>query len=326
MSVAFKSAAAAVLFRQPTVAPSRAGKGAEIRARIAANRAKRLGIAAAMKREAGVTEHTVHQWDDSGLAYLDTGRIVSPEGRKIVQLYTLAHECGHIFLHGHGDGDGYWLAGHIKEFEAECYAHQAFREHGMTLPRRLSKSGRDYVASWIAKDRAAGIAIDPRVKAYAAGRWSPYEPLRLVPPTWRIFRAAGAPVAAAARPGWWRSLFDGLRGAARPGPGRPAQGAPQGLAAEAATVLRLAGVWALNGTVFCHLALQIALAFHPMPDVFPRQPGQASWAGLVTAATGGLLLANLAVLWRTMTRRPRACAAGPGGSGMSGLANGEASA
>src|SRR5215510_10295496 len=34
-------------------------KGAEIRAKIAANRAKRHRIADAMKREAGVTEHTV---------------------------------------------------------------------------------------------------------------------------------------------------------------------------------------------------------------------------------------------------------------------------
>src|SRR5262245_24241704 len=187
------SVASAVLLRQPRVASPRKGngKGAEIRARIAANRAKRLGIAAAMKREAGVTEHTVHKWDDSGLAYLDTGRIVSPEGRKIVQLYTLAHECGHIFLHN--SGPGYTLPGHVKEFEAESYAHQAFREHGMTLPRRLSKWGRTYVASWIEKDRAANIPIDPRAIAYAAGQRSPYQPLRMVPATWEIFGAEAIP-------------------------------------------------------------------------------------------------------------------------------------
>src|SRR5262249_6772515 len=111
------------------------GKGDEIRAKIAANRAKRLRIAEAMKQEAGVTEHTVHQEDFGGLAYIGTGRIYSPEGRKIVQLYTLAHECGHIFLHN--SGPGYRLPGHVKEFEAESYAHQAFCEHGMTVPRRL---------------------------------------------------------------------------------------------------------------------------------------------------------------------------------------------
>ena len=143
--------------------PSRErNKGAEIRAKIDANRAKRLAIADAMKREAGVAGHNVHKEDFGGLAYIGTGRIYSPEGRKIVQLYTLAHECGHIFLHN--SGPGYWLPGHVKEFEAECYTHQAFREHGMTAPRRLSKWGRNYVASWIAKDRAASISIDPRAR------------------------------------------------------------------------------------------------------------------------------------------------------------------
>ena len=121
-----------------------------------------------MKREAGVTEHTVQKEDFGGLAYIGTGKILSPEGRKIVQLYTLAHECGHIFLHN--AGDGYWLPSHVKELEAESYAHQAFREHGMTLPRRLSDWGRRYVGEWVEKDRAAGITIDPRAVAYASGR------------------------------------------------------------------------------------------------------------------------------------------------------------
>src|SRR5262245_2991926 len=60
-------------------------KGAEIRAKIAANRATRLSIAEAMKREAGVAEHTVHKADFGGLAYIGTGRIYSPECRKIVR-------------------------------------------------------------------------------------------------------------------------------------------------------------------------------------------------------------------------------------------------
>jgi len=146
-----------------------------------------------MKREAGVTEHTVHEntEDLSGLAYIGTGRILSPAGRKIVQLYTLAHECGHIFLHN--SGPGYTFPGHVKEFEAESYAHQAFREHDMTVPRRLSSWGRKYVASWIERDRAANIPIDPRAIAYARGRRSPYEPLRMVPATWKIFRAEADP-------------------------------------------------------------------------------------------------------------------------------------
>jgi hypothetical protein len=289
----------------PRVAPPRGRKGPEIRAKIAANRAKRLGIAAAMKREAGVTEHTVHEWDDSGLAYLDTGRIVSPEGRKIVQLYTLAHECGHIFLHS--SGDGYRFPGHVKEFEAECYAHQAFRAHGMTLPRRLSRSGREYVASWIAQDRAAGLRIDPRVKAYAAGRRSPYEPLRMVPATWRILRAeraaaAAAAPAGAARPGWWPSPLEALCGACRRPLGRGRWGSPKGVASEASAVLCLAAWWAVCGTLACHLGLKVPQAYRLLPDVLAPQPDTATLAQLALALTGGLLLANLAVLWRTMTR------------------------
>jgi hypothetical protein len=37
-----------------------------------------------------------------------------------VQLYTVAHECGHIFLHN--SGSGYTFAGHVKEFEASSGA------------------------------------------------------------------------------------------------------------------------------------------------------------------------------------------------------------
>jgi len=127
-------ASSAVL--EPTTSLRGSSKGSEIRAKIAANRARRLRIAEAMKNEAGVTAHTVNEENLAGLAYIGTGGIYSLEGRKIVQLYTLAHDCGHIFLHN--SGPGYTLSGHVKEFEAESYAHQAFREHGMTVPSRFS--------------------------------------------------------------------------------------------------------------------------------------------------------------------------------------------
>ena len=181
-------------FEASTLEQPNRSKGEEIRAKIEANRAKRLAIADAMKREAGVTGHEVNKEDFGGLAYLGTGRIRSPEGRKILQLWTVAHECGHIFLHNSAPGCS--LPTHVQEMEAESYAHQCFSEHGMTLPRRLSKWGRSYVGSWIEKDRAAGIRIDPRVEAYDKGRRSPYEPLRFVPSTWKIF-AGEQPVRAA---------------------------------------------------------------------------------------------------------------------------------
>ena len=75
--------------------------------------------------------------------------------------------------------------------EAESYAHQCFKEHRMTMPRRQTEWGRAYVGSWVERDRAAGIRIDPRAEAYAKGLRSPYVPLRFVPSTWKIF--AGEP-------------------------------------------------------------------------------------------------------------------------------------
>src|SRR6516164_8606604 len=234
---------------EPSISSRGSTKGAEIRAKIAANRAKRLKIAAAMKDEAGVTAHAVNNENLAGLAYIGTGGIYSPEGRKIVQLYTLAHECGHIFLHN--SGPGYTLPGHIKEFEAESYAHQAFREHGMALPRKLSKWGRTHVGSWIEKDRAANIPIDPRAIAYATGRRSPYEPLRMVPATWKIFRAAADPTPStiAARLPRLHSLRTIVNRALQ----RLGQYVPKDLAGEALTLFRLAASCALHGTTVCLL-------------------------------------------------------------------------
>ena len=129
----------AILAREPSTSSRRTNKGAEIRARIAANRAKRLEIADATKREACVTEHTVHEEDFGGLAYIGTGKIWSPEGRKIVQLYTLAHECGHSFLHNSGPR---WPAPFApRPLQLLHYYYEAVRPspaHRYFRPRSLS--------------------------------------------------------------------------------------------------------------------------------------------------------------------------------------------
>jgi hypothetical protein len=263
--------------------------GDEIRAKIAANRAKRLAIAEAMKHEAGVTAHTIQKEEFGGLAYIGTGRIQSPEGRKITQLYIVAHECGHIFLHN--TGAGYWFAGHIKELEAESYAHQAFREHGMVVPRRMTQWGRQYVGSWIARDRAAGIAIDPRAEAYASGHRSPYEPLRMVPSTWQTFPGDG------------------------PRPVRPAARVlGNRLMNEARAVGRLVGYCLLWGYMAMQFALTpMMLKLYPdviPPDFFQADPGPYPnhRPERLAAVGGALLLANLAVMWRTLrgASRPQA--------------------
>jgi hypothetical protein len=221
-----------------------------------------------------------------------------------VQLYTLAHECGHIFLHN--SGPGYTFPRHVKEFEAESYAHQAFREHGMIMPRKLLEWGRQYVASWIAKDRAANVPIDPRATAYATGRRAPYEPLRMVPSTLTIFTADDAPGAPtiAARRSWAETLFNYVRGSvvSRLLQWFERKVADARLAREAFAVFRLAAGCTLRGTTACLLGLLIFQDFHPMQDVFPMRPVDMTWAELLTSLAGGLLLANLAVLWRMTTR------------------------
>lgn len=74
-------------------------KGTQIRARIAANAKKRLELAEAMKAEAGVEWHTLIRQQDGGLAWAERAQILAPAGENRVQLATLAHECGHVFLH-----------------------------------------------------------------------------------------------------------------------------------------------------------------------------------------------------------------------------------
>jgi hypothetical protein len=48
--------------------------------------------------------------------------------------------------------------------------------------------------------------------------------------------------------------------------------------------------------------MMIFQVFHPIPDVFPMQPGDVTLADSLTSVAGGLLLANFAVLWRATTR------------------------
>ncbi|MEW5964652.1 MAG: hypothetical protein AB1749_13960 [Pseudomonadota bacterium] len=151
-----------------------------------------------MKAEAGVGEHQINRRALSGRAYLDAGKIYSPEGRNIAQLYVLAHECGHIFLQRAG-GPGYRLPSHVKELEAESYAHQAFRHHGMRVPKHVTRHARSYVETWIKKDRAAGWRIDERAEQFSRGLRSPYEPLRDIPITWRRTGARSLPKPLAVR-------------------------------------------------------------------------------------------------------------------------------
>ena len=171
-------------------------------------------------------------------------------------------------------------------------------QSGMTLPRRLSKWGRSYVGSWIEKDRAAGIRIDPRVEAYDKGRRSPYEPLRFVPSTWKIF-AGEQPVPTLSKMQLFVDIRDRFN---QPNVISPAEDAQPTWLQELRELAALCRSHLLLGFAVAQMALFILEIFYPMPDVFPKQPGEVTWAELATAAVGGLIWTNLVVLWRTMTR------------------------
>jgi hypothetical protein len=255
-----KSARHAELHPNPT--------GKQIREKIATNRKKRLNIADAMKEEAGVTAHTVNTKNLDGLAHFDTGEILSAAGRNMRELHIVAHECGHIFLHSIG-GDGFRLPTHVKEMEAESYAHQAFRHHGMTLPRRRSDWGRRYVGFWIAKDRAAGMPIDPRAESYANGNRSPYEPLRMTPPEWQ------------------------------------SGGGTHGLRLwlnEASDLLIAVFRHIMLGTTAVFLILGALQIFDADMTLAPKQLNAFTSADRLAAYTGGVLWATVMVIWRTLTR------------------------
>ena len=281
-----------------------AAKGAEIRARIARNRAKRLSIAEAMKLEAGVTGHEVNTENFAGLAFLGTGRIFSPEGSNMMQLYTVAHECGHIFLHDKPPGSR--LATHVMEMEAESYAHQAFREHGMKLPEHFTAWGRSYVGSWIEKDRAKGIPIDPRALAYAQGTRSPFQALRRIPATWhrhvaegnrlpwtvRLARAKLARGLLSAKARCWSAVAPvGLALA-------PWLHRERALITEARALLRFALRQLYVGVMLSMLALSIASHHVPLPELVDPNYHHLKWQALVPIICGALLWTDLALALR----------------------------
>jgi len=94
-----------------------------------------LAVAEAIKAEAGVTHHRIvdPRCEDGcvifGLAFPQRKIIHAPEGRTPKDLYLLAHECAHVALrHDHQKPR------HVREYEAEMWAHVALHRHGVAVP------------------------------------------------------------------------------------------------------------------------------------------------------------------------------------------------
>jgi hypothetical protein len=170
------------------VAPSRASpnypsisthkNAARLQAARRAATARYLAIASALKAEAGVKGHVVRS-SLCGVANLSNGWIAAPEGRTRKQLYVLAHECAHVVMHAYGRHRG--KPAHVREFEAEMWAHLALHRHGVAVPRSMTASARTYVGRKIAQARKSGAHnICPVADAFARGM-----PLPRRVPTWR---------------------------------------------------------------------------------------------------------------------------------------------
>ena len=136
----------------------RPATGEELQARRRDAAERFLRIAAALKAEAGVRRHDVCK-ELRGLAWCRSGVILAPEGRTRKQLYILAHECGHVALK---HGSWRWRAPkprHVEELEAEQWAHDALRRHGIPVPKKMTSRARWYVGHWIAKDERNGVVV-----------------------------------------------------------------------------------------------------------------------------------------------------------------------
>lgn len=140
--------------------------------------AKLLNIAVAIKQES-----QVRRWTEATRAYARRRDIWCPAPRTLWKLYVWAHECGHVVLHGNRNCPR--TRSHVKEYQAELYAHDALRRHGLQVPNGYTASAKRYVASRIEHlvairrervvDRAAFNYCKPVLqsqtrRAYQAGR------------------------------------------------------------------------------------------------------------------------------------------------------------
>lgn len=92
--------------------------------------------------------------------------------RKLIQaprpvtrksLYIFLHECAHATLHMDCKKPV-----HVKEMEAEKWAHEKMRENGVSVPRSMTERAKQYVARKIRRAQRRGAKrIDPAAAAYA---------------------------------------------------------------------------------------------------------------------------------------------------------------
>jgi hypothetical protein len=78
----------------------------------------------------------------SGCCYHNSKRIAAPRPVTRKSLYIFLHECAHAHLH---TGNGR-IPRHVKEMQAEKWAHEKMRENGVSVPRSMTRRAKKYVA------------------------------------------------------------------------------------------------------------------------------------------------------------------------------------
>jgi hypothetical protein len=85
-----------------------------------------------------------------------------PVTRK--SLYIWLHECAHANLHA----DGRRRPRHVEECEAEMWAHAKMREHGIAVPKDMTRRAKAYVARKIRQAvRRGAKTIDKSARSFS---------------------------------------------------------------------------------------------------------------------------------------------------------------
>jgi hypothetical protein len=99
----------------------------------------------------------------SGWCFFAEKKIQAPRPVTRKALYIFLHECAHAHLHQDAIRER-----HVEELEAERWAHERMREHGIAVPRSQTERAKQNVARQIGRDVADGATrIDPQVRRWA---------------------------------------------------------------------------------------------------------------------------------------------------------------
>lgn len=102
----------------------------------------------------------------SGRSFPKRRHIDGPKPVTRKSLYIWLHECAHAHLHG----PTCQKPKHVREVEAEQWAHREMREHGIAVPRAMTTRAKAHVARKITQaERRGAKRIDPAARKFAKG-------------------------------------------------------------------------------------------------------------------------------------------------------------